>query len=206
MIRTEHLPMILSAAIASSSLSCTSSTLTASWSDSGYKNRPIASVLVLGVSKDQTARRRYEDTFVAQLRQIQVSAVAGYTQLPSSDKPDRAAIEAAVKITGVSAVLITRVVGVDKRTRNTPPMSSYSPGPYHRGMYGYYSRTYDDVHAPSYFASYEVHKLASDLYDSATGALIWSAQSETVDPVNLAKEIDGLVRLLIDDLRKKDLL
>jgi len=180
--------------------------LTASWSDSGYKNRPIASVLILGVSKDQTARRRYEDTFVAQLRRIGVLAVAGYTQLPCSDKPDRAAIEAAIKITGVSAVLITRVLGVDKRSRNTPTTRSYSPATHHLGMYGYYSRTFDDVYSPSYFASYEVHKLASDLYDSATGALIWSAQSETIDPVNLAKEIDGLVRLLIDDLRKKDLL
>ena len=132
--------------------------------------------------------------------------MAGYTELPSSDKPDRAAIEAAIKTTGVSAVLITRVVEVDKRTRDTPSMSSYSPGPHHLGMYGYYSGSYDNVHSPSYFSSYEVHKLASDLYDSATGELIWSAQSETIDPVNLAKEIDGLVRLLIDDLRKKGLL
>ena len=103
-------------------------------------------------------------------------------------------------------MLITHVVGVEERTQYNRPSRTYYPAPYHRGMYGYYSRAYDEVYTPGYYTSYQVHELETNLYDSGTGALIWSARSETVAPDNVGRVIDRLVRLLIKDLRRNKLL
>ena len=73
-------------------------------------------------------------------------------------------------------------------------------------MYGYYTRVHDDVYTPQYYTSYKVYELVNNLYDVESGALIWSARSETLDPTDVGKEIKNLVRILIDDLRRRKLL
>ena len=78
-------------------LSCSSTTLTATWSNESYAGRPIGSIMVIGVSKNPTSRRRFEDTFVTRLSSEKVKAVTSYSQLPSDAPPDRAAVEEAVK-------------------------------------------------------------------------------------------------------------
>ena len=176
-MRTTLLPVILAVLLSLPELSCTSTTLTATWSDASYEHRPINSVLVIGIARDQTARRLYEDTFVAQLKKENVQAVAGYTQMSPGAKPDQTAIDKAVRASGTSTVLITHVVGVEERTQYNPPSRTYYPAPCHRGMYGYYSRAYDEVYTPGYYTSYQVHELETNLYDSGTGALVWSARS-----------------------------
>ncbi len=45
-----------------------------------------------------------------------------------------------------------------------------------------------------------------NLYDSATAALVWAAESETIEPENLKLVINDLVSILIEDLRKKKFL
>jgi hypothetical protein len=205
-MKTNPLTLILAALVSLSIISCRSTTLTATWADQSYQQRPIHSVLVIGISQDQAARRQFEDTFVAQLEKQNVEAVAGYTQISSPEKLDQQAIDKAVQSAGTSTVLITHVVGVEERTQYNPPARTYYPAPYHRGMYGYYSRAYDEVYTPGYYTSYEVYELETNLYDGSTGKLIWSARSETVDPKNASKVIDSLVKLLIKDLRKNNLI
>lgn len=204
-MKTHGSQALIVLAVGLSGISCTSSKVTASWADPDFAERPIKKVMVLGLAKNEVTQRLFEDTFVAQLRQQNVSAVPGYAELPFGDKPDRAAIEAAIERAGVQTVLISRVTGEEERTQYNPPTESTYPR-YHRGMYGYYFDSYNDVSTPGYYTSYKVYKLTSNLYDGATGNLIWTAQTETIDPDNLKKEIDRLVQVLIADLRKNDVL
>jgi hypothetical protein len=187
-------------------LSCTSSRLTASWADPSYTARPVRSLMVIGISQDQTLRRLYEDTFVSRLGAVNVKAIAGYTLLPDSADADPEALRAAVARSAVETVLITHLVSEEQKTEYTPPTRRYAPPDYYRGMYGYYGAAYNDVYTPGYYTTYTVVKLQSNIYDAETEKLIWSAQSETIESDDVKPEIDALVALLIEDLRKKDLL
>lgn len=187
-------------------ISCASTRLTAVWSDESYAGHPIDNVMVIGISKDMTTRLLFEDTFVEQLASDNVKALASHTQFHSNIKPDRKSIEGAVKKTGVHMVIITHLIGTEERTQYHQPKPVYIPANYYGGMYGYYSRTYAYVYTPGYYTQHKVFKLETNLYNADTGKLIWSAQTETVDPGKLESEINDLVRLLINDLRKKKLL
>jgi hypothetical protein len=205
-MRRNVFPLIVAAAVSLPILSCASTKLTGAWKDPSYTGGPVDTVMVIGIAKEESTRRLFEDTFVAQLEANHVRAVPSYPHLPSGAKSDRAAIEKAVKETGVSAVLITHVVGVEEREQYHPPMQAYAPTNYYWGMYGYYGRAYDYAYDPGYYSRYKVYTLETNLYDGSTAALIWTAQTETFDPQNVASEIDGLVKVLIGDLRSKGLI
>ena len=196
--------LVLLWAVLLPSVSCTSTKLTGSWVDQDFEDGPITSVMVIGVSRNETTRRLYEDTFVRKLAEKNVKAVASYSRLDSSEKLERDVIRGAVDAAGVESVLITRVVGVNRKTEYYQP--TYTHARYYGSMYGYYGRAYDDVYTPGYLSSYKVYELESTLYGGDSGKLIWSARSEMEEPDDLGKEISVLVGLLINDLIKKKVL
>jgi len=60
--------------------SCSTNRLLSSWNDESFEQSSIATVLVIGVTKnDETKRRIYEDTFVDSLNSVQTKAIASYT-------------------------------------------------------------------------------------------------------------------------------
>ena len=79
-------------------------------------------------------------------------------------------------ITVLGAVLITRLVGiVDKEVYQLA--ADYN---YYHDYFGYYDHALSQLNS-GYYSSYKLLTLESALYDTASGNLIWSMQSETID-------------------------
>ncbi len=77
--------------------SCSSSRLLSSQADPSFAKAPISKILVVGVAKDETKRRIYEDTFVDTFKKSGAQAIASYTISKSSIEPTEEALRAVVK-------------------------------------------------------------------------------------------------------------
>lgn len=189
--------------------SCASTKLTNSWYDTEYSGKNLLQdVLIIGISKDETVRRLFEDRFVAILDQAGIDAIQSYSLKASDIQPTRAAVEEAVKEADAKFVLITRHLSTDTTEHYRPPerVTVYAD-PYYSRVYRYYPMAYREVYyTPGY--SYEVTTVSmeSNLYDASTEKLVWSAQSQSVDPKMTQKYIDVLIDVFTKDMKEKGLL
>ena len=188
-------------------ISCAATKLTHVWTDEAYRGAPFSNVLVIGVSDQERVRRSFEDKFVKQLKEIGIEAVASAAVIPSDKKLEKKAIASAVERSGVDAVLVTHLLGVDKKETYHPPSTYYHPAPYYYGgYYGYYGNVYSYVHSPAYYTSHVLVRLETNLYEVDTEKLIWSGKSETWDPKSKTEVIDSVIKVVIKNLQKDKLL
>ncbi|UCG12629.1 MAG: hypothetical protein JSU72_19480 [Deltaproteobacteria bacterium] len=186
-------------------MSCASTKLTHVWKDEAYNGRPVADILVLGVTDEDAIRRTYESKFVESLREAGVEAEPSFPLLSGNYKLKKEEIVAAVKKVGADSVLITHLVRVDEKEIHTPSQTYVVPR-YGGGYYGYYGRGYDYVHYPGYSRVEVKVVLETSLYNAADEKPMWSARSETIDPSSEEALIDSVISALVSDLKAKKLL
>ena len=181
--------------------SCVSTELTSVWT-SQDDARPIARILVIGVSDSEHQRRVFEDTFVEKIKDTGLAAGAGYHTLDATDNPNPDQVLEKVSALDVDAVLVTHVLGVEEQSIFHPPTIQAVPYRYYDSFSGYYRTVYDYVHRPGYTTNHVVVRLETNLYDSASHDLLWSAQSRTLDPRSTEKLISELSDQVIRGLRE----
>ncbi|NIO41589.1 MAG: hypothetical protein GTO41_16265, partial [Burkholderiales bacterium] len=74
----------------------------------------MTSMVVVGVSKQASVRRVFEDEFAAQLRSRGIRAVPSYTLIAEDGPVEESRLRAAVESANTNAVILTRLVKVDR--------------------------------------------------------------------------------------------
>ncbi|MBW1896299.1 MAG: hypothetical protein JRI47_04510 [Deltaproteobacteria bacterium] len=98
------------------------------------------------------------------------------------------------------SVMIIRLIGVEQKEVYTPP-----PRP-SWGYYGDYRHFHAYAHEPGHSRTHTLIRLATNLYDATTERLMWSGESESVDPSSDKQIIDEVIKLIVSDLQKKGFL
>ena len=167
-----------------------------SYRNPGYEATVFKKVMVIGVAQDQKGRQAFEEALVAAITEEGGTAQASINVLPNEERISEEQLHAAIDAGGFDAVLITRVLSVDKSKEYTPPKAYNNPqtryypaspgwGYGYGGYYGFYGTTFAEVHEPGYFETSTTLKLETNLYSVATNDLVWTGQSETVDPESI---------------------
>ncbi len=176
--------------------------LTSSWVDPSFKGYSANNVLIMGVSKDETRLKLYENVFVDQFAKNNVQAMASYKVIGIISEPNRADVEAAIKKTGASSVLITNVVDRESESHTIRGSTYYRP----TGYYSYYGKAFTRVHISATDVTRTVVRLESNLYDVSTNSLVWSAQSEAINPELLRTDFEKIIGLLVADMKEKGII
>ncbi|MDH3356119.1 MAG: hypothetical protein OET81_01545 [Desulfobacteraceae bacterium] len=179
--------------------SCSTTTMGTVWADKNYQGGKIKTIFVIGVSKDPTVRRVFEDEFVDQLKSLGTDAVPSYSLIPSEEMIDRPTVESKMKEVGADGVIVTTLV--DRKTQKVQNTTSY----YDRGYYGHYSRSYNAQYARHRTTSYEyeVFNLETNLYEIRNQKMIWSSLSDTQLPYSQPGTFsEGAVNKAIKELIK----
>jgi hypothetical protein len=190
-------------AVALSLAGCAASKIVNQWHDPAYGPAAFKQIVVIGVSKQASIRRSFEDEFVAQLKSLGTEAVPSYRFIKEEGQAEEARLLQAVKQTGADGVLITRLVRVERQTQVTP--GHYDPFPPF-GFYRWYSSAWAGYYEPPRVYNYEVYVSETSLYDLRKDRLLWAATVTTTDPDNINKEIRNYVKIVIDALMEKNLL
>jgi len=192
---------------------CSSTTLSGSWKNPDY-NSQVKKVYIIGIAKQETNRRIFEDDFSQQLTAHGVTGLSSYKDLPTSEEIDEFKIAQSVKAIGADSVLMAHVTG--KRTEevvNPGRISTYNSGPgygggyydrpYYRSYGNYYNYRRDVIYEPSTITQFEVVTVEATLYDTQTKELIWSAQLETVIEDKIQTLLTEFIKTVVEDLKNK---
>ena len=112
----------------------------------------------------------------------------------------RQSVEEAIRGQNIDAVLVTRLLGVEDVESYRPPIH-YD---HHRGYFRYYEHSLSEAN-PGYYRKYKVLTLESNVYDTASRRLIWSMQSQNIDPSTPREVIEEQILLTINTLSVRGL-
>jgi hypothetical protein len=189
-------PLLLVAALL---CACASTSLVNQWKSPDYSGGPVRKVMVVGVAKQPSVRRVFEDEFAAKLKAAGVEAIPSYTQIGEDGLADPAAIEPIIGKLGVDGVLITRLVKKEKQTQVSDYYGPVTP----TGFHGWYSSAWTGYYEPATVYQYDVVTLETSLYSVPQSKLVWSGTTETFSPVDVKKETAGFADIVIGALRKQ---
>ncbi|PLX80005.1 MAG: hypothetical protein C0616_09475 [Desulfuromonas sp.] len=197
---------------------CTTTSVIGSWSSPTFKGK-ISKVYVIGVARQETNRRIFEDEFSRQLAVNGARGIPSYRDIPASRNADKEVIAAKARAKGADTLLITRATG--KRTEevvNPGRVTTYDygprhynrrdyhPAPYYRNFGDYYTRSREVIVEPATVTTFKIVTVEANLYDASTSELVWSAQLETALEGSMEGMITDFVTTVIDDIKSKGLL
>lgn len=207
-----YLYTALSLLVVSFLSACSSTTLTESWSEPNFTEKPPQKILIVGVMRNDLHRNMYEDQFVAQLQRNGVQGIASYTVMDDrEDYYDEATIQTAVQKTTADAVLIARLAKITKEDRYIPPNYSYSHGyspsfGHRRGFYDYYGMSYRVMHTPGYTTVDTTVKLETTLFLTSTQQMVWAGATKSFNPSSAQSVIKKNAELIVADMKKSGLI
>lgn len=187
-----------------------STKLVTSWKNPEYSGARFHRILVLGMSAKPGVRADFEDALSRLVTRDGLEAVPGNTILlrPENTKLDINYLKTQIKEFKIDAVIVSRLVKVEKNVTYVPGEVYTMPYPYYRSFYGYYGAVYPVVYSPDYLREDTIVRVETNVYDTRTpnGEIVWTGTSDTFNPRSADKAIDGVSKLIVKELAKDGIL
>ena len=178
------------------------------WSEDEYKTGSIDKLLILGIvdQKKPLLKRKFEDGLVNAFKGGGTDAVASMDYMPYDEIIDSTSFEKYFSDLELDAVLVSRLVGVDKDRKVKAGYAYVIPYNSYYGFYGHYYASVQYANSSSYLSKNVVVVLETNLYETKDKKLIWSGISETIDPDKASDVIKSLGAVLADKLSSEGFL
>jgi hypothetical protein len=162
------------------------------WTKENLQGKSFDKVLVLTLSKNLKSRTLFENTVVENLAKEGITATNGLaviTPVEDLKKLTEDEIEARIKDGAYDAVLVTSLIDITTRDVQVLNNNNYYPymygGYYGYGYRGFIHSNYNFMYNDGYREE-KTYALETRLYDvnenNQKEAIVWSGQSELVDP------------------------
>jgi len=176
-------------------VSCSSTRMQSSWKAPGatYTKEQFKKVMVVALFKDETSRRIAEDKIAAKNPTFRASyMVLGKNQ----QNMDEATFKAIVAKEGYDAVLTLHLVDVQSST-------SYVPGTYQGGYYGWYGMNYGGFYQQGYYTENKNYIVETNVFSVSQNKLLWSGITSTLNPTDLNRTIDEIWDAVISRMKRE---
>lgn len=188
--------------------SCASVSVVDTWRNPDVRPARLQKVLVVSITKSDATRRVYEEMLASELSRNGVQAVASHTVI-NGDRASWTVLEGAMKQVAAQAVLTVQTIKIERETVVQPGTATY-PGYWYPpaypswDLYGYYGSMAH--YGPAYVSTYDVATMQVNLFDAATGKLLWAATVESSEPERLTDVGEDLARVVVKQLSKQGLI
>jgi hypothetical protein len=176
---------------------CASTRIVNHWVNPEYAAARFHRLLVIGVSTQSSIRRTFEDEFVASLKAAGVDAVPSHRHIAEDGRVEETRLQQAVREAAADAVLMTRLVQVERRTQVTPGV--WAPGPI-VGFYPWYTAGWVGYYEPPRVYQYDVYISETSLYDVKRTQMVWTGTAHTTASGNINRDISHYVKKVIKAL------
>jgi len=192
--------------------SCGTSTMvTGTWQKPAV-TETYDNIMVTALVPTTSSRSAIERSMVANLREEGTDASQSIDVIPPrliEEEDKKREIQNTIIRDGFDGVLTITLIDEDTETRYVRGSGMYRPYPYY-GFYGnfwgYYDYWYPRFYEPGYYVENKVYYMETNLYDAQTEDLVWSAQSETYDPIDLESFADGFSEEIVEELDEQGLI
>ena len=182
-----------------------------SWFNPKYEGQTFHKILVIGVAQDLKVRADFEDEMAAQMVRPGIQTIPGNQILLRPDpkaKPDLDYLRAQIGSNHIDAVVVSRLLKVDKKVTTVPSSTYVAPFPYYYSFYGYLGAVYPVVYDPGYTREDTTVSVETNVYATSKpdGDLVWTGVSDSFNPKSAKKVADGLVKEVPKQMEKDGLL
>jgi len=177
---------------------CSSTTMQSSWKAPGasYTKEQFKKVMVVALFKDETTRRIAEDKIVAKNPAFRAS----YMNLGKDQQNmDEATFKAFVAKEGYDAVLTVHLVDIQNST-------SYVPGTYQGGYYGWYGMNYGGFYSQGYYTEDKNYIVETNVFSVSQDKLLWSGITSTLNPTDINRTIDEIWNAVVTRMKREGFL
>ena len=188
-------------------MGCSSSRMTTSWMAKDAVVRDYKKIMVVGLIResDRTIQQKMEDHFVGDLKAMGYNAVSSLAEYGPKvfDQLDEAAALEKIKNSGVDAVITIVLLDKMREQQYVPGRIYYSPyGYYYNRFWGYRTTLYRRIYEPGYYVTDNKYFWESNLYDMNDQKLVYSAQTQSFDPVNAESLGHQYGKMIVEDMVK----
>lgn len=170
------------------------------WKKPGVAAKTFRGIFVTALTNDTSAKQAVEKGIQNQLAsqlKVHTSNEVFPPGFEAKNKDNHSALLERIRTTNADGILTIALM--DKRTEAyyKPGKVTYDPFKRHRyfGQFAtYYGLRASIVYEPGYYSRDQVYYLETNLYDSQTGELIWSAQSATYNPSDIDTFLQGYLK------------
>jgi hypothetical protein len=181
-----------------------------SWRNPAYSGATPRRILVIGMSQNPAIRADFEDDMSAAITKEGLEVIPGNHILfrPDSSDLEPKYLRGQIRDFKIDAVLVSRLVKVDKKTTYFPGQSYAVPYAYYHSFYGYYGTLYRQVYSQDYLREDTTVRVETNFYAASPtdGDLIWTGTSDSFNPKSAQKVIDGVVKLIAKELTAQKIL
>lgn len=191
---------------------CSSTKLTSSWKTKDAQLQRDKKIVVMALVPKQEKQLRVlmEDNLVAELKKEGYNAASAFRELgPNAfdDKTDEKTALRKLKSTDANQVLTVVLLDKSRERSYVPYGPGYGPYPYYYGgFWPYYSRWYGTMYQPGYYQSNIKYNWETNLYDLDQRKLIYSAQTQSVDPPTAMRQAYLYARQIVKDMARQQLM
>jgi hypothetical protein len=182
-----------------------------SWFNPNYEGQKFHKILVIGVAQDLKVRADFEDGMAAQIGRPGIQTIPGNQILLRPDpkaKPDLDYLRAQIRDNHIDAVVVSRLLKVDRKVTSIPSSTYVAPFPYYYSFYGYLGAVYPVVYDPGYTREDTTVSVETNVYATSKpdGDLVWTGVTDSFNPKSAKKVADGLVKEVPKQMEKDGLL
>ena len=185
---------------------CATTTVDGTWTRPETAGQRVEGpVLVVGVARDETVRRIYEDDMAGKLAARGVKAMRSYEVVPGAlDGEGSDRLLQAARAAGASYLLSTVVIGVDVEQTVYADPWGYPAFVGYRGWYG----AYWGMAWPAYaqVRTYPVYIAQTALVRADADRIEWVARTRTTAPGNVEAETRAFVDVILGALARDGLI
>jgi hypothetical protein len=182
-----------------------------SWFNPNYEGQTFHKILVIGVAQNLEVRADFEDKMAAQIARPGIETIPGNHILLRPDpnvKPDLDYLRGQIRDNHIDAVVVSRLLKIDKKVTIVPSSTYIAPYPYYYSFYGYLGAVYPMVYDPGYIQEDTTVSVETNVYATSKpdSDLVWNGISKSFNPKSAKKIADGLVKEVPKQMEKDGLL
>ncbi len=184
-------------------VSCATTRIDAQWQNPDFAGGKVQGpVLVVGLTRDESARRLYEDSMSVRLGERGIQATPSYRVVtaPLTDSSSDQVLEAA-RSAGARYVLSSGLIRREIVERAIADPPGWHWDPWYSGWY----RTYWPYAHAREVQVFERYVASTSLAEAESGKVVWSARTSTEDTGNLEQEVKAFARAIVRAMADKGL-
>ncbi len=195
---------LLAASAAALLCGCASTTIVNQWANAAHPGPSCKKLLVVGVTRNASVRRIFEDELVKAALARGIVAIPSYTLIPEDGPVPDGRLAEAVQRAAVDCVLTTRVLQVARQFDVVPQPAFWGP-PW--GLYGWYGGAWGPAYAyPPQVVARDTVYAEVRLFRNNSDTLAWAATTQTFAPSDVRKESAEFAQLVFGQLAERKLI
>jgi hypothetical protein len=170
--------------------------------------KKYTSVFIFAMTQNQSAKNIVETDLANAAKAKGFKVYKSSSSFPpefTKGMPDKDKVLAKVKELGCDLIFTTALVDKQSESRYVPGTVAYAPYMgygYGYGFGGYYNYMGPTMYDPGYYTEDKKYFLEANLFDAATEKMIWSAQSEAINPSTISKFSRDYTVMLMDKISR----